>query len=108
MRKIYEENSQLPTAAMACSDLMAIGAMNYLEKMNIKVPDNISIMGFDDIEFATYVKPELSTVRISYYDEGIIAAQTLFSMLEGQGISAGTRYIPHKVIRRQSVRCIAG
>jgi LacI family transcriptional regulator len=108
MRKIYEENSQLPTAAMACSDLMAIGAMNYLEKINIKVPDNISIMGFDDIEFATYVKPELSTVRISYYDEGIIAAQTLFSLLEGQNMSAGTSYIPHKVIRRQSVKCITG
>jgi len=106
MKKIYEENSQLPTAVMACSDLMAIGAMNYLKKMNIKVPDNISIMGFDDIEFATYVKPELSTVRISYYEEGIFAAQTLFSLVEEQEMSIGTRYIPHQIIRRQSVRRI--
>ena len=106
MKKIYEENSQLPTAIMACSDLMAIGAMNYLEKMNIKVPDNISIMGFDDIEFASYVKPELSTVRISYYEEGILASQTLFSLLEAQENSIGTRYIPHQIIRRQSVRRI--
>jgi len=106
MKKIYEENSQLPTAVMACSDLMAIGAMNYLEKMNIKVPDNISIMGFDDIEFASYVKPELSTVRISYYEEGILASQTLFSLLEEQENSIGTRYIPHQIIRRQSVRRI--
>jgi LacI family transcriptional regulator len=106
MRKIYEENSQLPTAVMACSDLMAIGAMNYLEKMNIKVPDNISIMGFDDIEFASYVKPELSTMRISYYEEGIFAAQTLFSLVEEQEISIGTKYTPHQIIRRQSVKSI--
>ena len=103
MKKIYEENSQLPTEVMACSDLMAIGAMNYLEKMNIKVPDNISIMGFDDIEFASYVKPELSTVRISYYEEGVLASQTLFSLLEGQESSIGTRYIPHQIIRRQAL-----
>jgi len=76
--------------------------------MNIKVPDNISIMGFDDIEFATYVKPELSTVRISYYKEGIFAAQTLFSMLEKQEMAIDARYIPHQIIRRQSVRCITG
>jgi LacI family transcriptional regulator len=106
MKKIYEENSQLPTAVMACSDLMAIGAMNYLDKMNVKVPDNISIMGFDDIDFASYIKPELSTVRISYYEEGIFAAQTLFSMVEEQEISIGARYTPHKIIRRQSVKAV--
>jgi len=108
MKKIYEENTQLPTAVLACSDLMAIGAMNYLEKMNVKVPDSISIMGFDDIEFATYLKPELSTVRISYYDEGIFAAQTLFSLVEKMEMAIGIRYVPHQIIRRQSVRCIAG
>jgi len=108
MKKIYEENPQLPTAVLACSDLMAIGAMNYLEKMDVKVPDSISIMGFDDIEFATYLKPELSTVRISYYDEGILAAQTLFSLVENMEMAVGVRYVPHQIIRRQSVRCIAG
>jgi LacI family transcriptional regulator len=91
---------------MACSDLMAIGAMNYLDKVKIKVPNNISIMGFDDIEFASYVKPGLSTVRISYYEEGIFAAQTLFSLVEEQKNFIGTRYIPHQIIRRQSVRCL--
>jgi len=60
-------------------------------------------MGFDDIEFASYVKPELSTVRISYYEEGVLASQTLFSLLEGQESSIGTRYIPHQIIRRQAL-----
>jgi len=108
MRKIFEENATLPpTAVMACSDLMAIGAMNYLDKMNVKIPDFISVMGFDDIEFASYVKPELSTVRISYFDEGAVAALTLFSLMEEEEVPANVRYIPHQIIRRQSVRNIS-
>ena len=106
MKKIYEENSELPTAVMACSDLMAIGAMNYLDSMNSKVPDTISIMGFDDTEVASYVKPKLSTVRISYFEEGAVAVQTLFSLMEGQEILTGTKFVPHQIIRRQSVRSI--
>jgi len=105
MRKIYEENIQLPTAVMACSDLMAIGAMRYLDDTNIKVPDTISIMGFDDIELSSYVKPGLSTVRISYFEEGALAAQVLFSMIEQvMPKPVETQYIPHQIIRRQSVK----
>ena len=108
MQKLYEENTQLPTAVMACSDLMAIGAMRYLEDNNIKVPDTISVMGFDDIELASYVKPGLSTVRISYFDEGALAARMLFSLM-GQETSHmyEPRYFPHQIIRRQSVKNIA-
>lgn len=106
MKNIHEKNNKLPSAVMACSDLMAIGAMNYLESVNIKVPEDISIMGFDDIDFASYVKPQLSTVRISYFEEGALAAETLFSEIEEQEVSKGTRYAPHHIVERQSVRSI--
>jgi LacI family transcriptional regulator len=105
IRKIYEENTVLPTAVMACSDLIAIGAMRCLENLNIKVPDAMSVMGFDDIELASYVNPELSTVRISYFDEGVYAAETLFSLMEHRELSPpSTFYLPHQIIRRKSVR----
>jgi len=117
MKQICEGNSTLPTAVLACSDLMAIGAMNYLDTMNIKIPDAISIMGFDDIELASYIKPKLSTVRVSYFEEGAFAAQALFSLIEKQSkkqeeqeIPAGTallddtRYISHQIIPRQSIK----
>jgi LacI family transcriptional regulator len=107
MKNIHEKNEQLPSAVMACSDLMAIGAMNYLDSVNIKVPDDISIMGFDDIDMASYVKPQLSTIRISYFEEGALAAQTLFSLMNEQEVSAGTKYAPHQIIERQSVRSIS-
>ncbi|MDR2900132.1 MAG: LacI family transcriptional regulator [Treponema sp.] len=106
MQKIHEKNKQLPSAVMVCSDLMAIGAMNYLDTMNIKVPEEISIMGFDDIEMASYVKPQLSTIRIPYFEEGALAARTLFSLMEEEELLLGTQYIPHKIIERQSVRSV--
>lgn len=107
MKKIYEENSELPSAVMICSDLMAIGAMRFLKTSKLKIPDDISIMGFDDSELAMYFTPELSTVRISYFAEGEKAAKELFKLMKGQKYSpAKTYYLPHKIIRRNSVRQI--
>jgi len=105
MKRIYEENRVLPTAVMACSDLMAIGAMKYLENTSLRVPEDISIMGFDDSELALYVTPELSTVRISYYEEGVKAAEELFKLIKKPNNTASkTYYQPHKIIRRNSVK----
>ncbi|MFD2214958.1 LacI family DNA-binding transcriptional regulator [Metabacillus endolithicus] len=107
MKKIYEENSVLPTAVMVCNDIMAIAAIRFLENANMSVPHDISIMGFDDSEYANYFSPELSTVRISYFDEGVKAAKTLFKLIDDQySIIPNTQFISHKIIRRNSVRPI--
>jgi LacI family transcriptional regulator len=104
MKKIYEENSVLPTAVMVCNDVMAFGAIRFLKSANVEVPNDISIMGFDDSEFAKFITPELSTVRISYFDEGVKAATTLFKLMnENEPILPKTQFIPHKIIRRNSV-----
>jgi len=103
MKRIYEENRNLPTAVMVCSDLMAIGAIQCARSLGIEVPEEISIMGFDDSELAMYSTPALSTVRISYQDEGVAAAEELFRRIEGGDRQPTIRYIPHKVIRRSSV-----
>lgn len=107
MRKIYEENSVLPTAVMVCNDVMAIGAIRFLKNANLSVPADISIMGFDDLEFGKYFSPELTTVRISYFDEGLKAIKTLFKLIhQKQQHIPKIQYIPHKIIRRNSVRRI--
>ena len=107
MKRIYEESEQLPTAVMACSDLMAIGAMQSARNLGLSIPEDVSFMGFDDSELARYSTPSLSTVRISYFDEGMLAAQELFRCMEnGQGEKVNKSYIPHKIIRRGSVSCV--
>lgn len=103
MRKIYEENSVLPTAVMVCNDAMAIGAIRFLKTTKVSVPADISIMGFDDLEFGRYFSPELTTVRISYFDEGLRAIKTLFKLIQEQSVPM-TQFIPHKIIRRISVK----
>lgn len=107
MRKIYEENSVLPTAVMVCNDTMAIGAIRFLKSAKVSVPDDISIMGFDDSELGKYFSPELSTVRISYFDEGVKVAKTLFKLINNKNLTIPkTQFIPHKIIRRNSVKKI--
>ena len=108
MRRIYEENAVLPTAVLACSDLMAAGAVSAAESLGLKVPADLSIMGFDDSDLARYLTPALSTVRIPYFEEGRIAGEELFRLIEsGEKANGKLTIIPHKVIRRFSVRDIS-
>lgn len=107
MKKIYEENLELPTAVMVCNDTMAIGAIRFLKSAKVSVPNDISILGFDDSEIGKYFSPELTTVRISYFDEGVIAAKTLFKLIDNKNTTIPkTQFVPHKIIRRNSVRRI--
>ncbi|MFC5404502.1 LacI family DNA-binding transcriptional regulator [Cohnella soli] len=70
------------TAVFCASDLMALGAMRALEKLGRKAPEDISIVGFDDITIASYCSPKLTTVRQDKYELGYQAAQLLIDMLD--------------------------
>ncbi|TVY03245.1 LacI family DNA-binding transcriptional regulator [Cohnella terricola] len=70
------------TAVFCASDLMALGAMRTLEKMGLKVPEDMSVIGFDDITISSYCSPKLTTIRQDKYELGYQAAQLLIDMLE--------------------------
>lgn len=106
MKTLYEENSKLPTAVVTGSDVIAVGAIQYLDSMRVRIPDEISIMGFDDSDFATYFKPELSTVRIPYVDEGEKAARMLIQLINGEQKEPMIEYVPHKIIRRSTTKSL--
>jgi len=107
MRRIYEENAEIPTAILACSDLMAVGAASCAVSMGLRIPEDISIMGFDDSELAMYFQPPLSTVRIPYFEEGKRAVEELLELIEVEKKTTGKLvYVPHKIIRRFSVKDI--
>ncbi len=106
MKKIYEENTQLPTAVLAGNDVMAIGAIQFLLSVNVKVPEEISVIGFDDLEIAEYFQPRLSTVRISYFNEGVKAGEVLMDLIENKEKEPMTHYVGHKIIRRNTVQRI--
>jgi len=87
-----------PEAIFGSNDTAAIRAMEELKLREFKIPDDVSIVGFDDIMSASLVSPKLTTLKIFKYDLGSIAARRLFNLLMGEEkhpvkISLFTQYI---------------
>ncbi|GAA5346782.1 LacI family DNA-binding transcriptional regulator [Planifilum fimeticola] len=80
--KLLAAQDLLPEAIFSANDEMAIGAMEALEERGIKVPQEVAIVGFDDIQLARYVRPALTTVRQPMYDMGSMAASLLFRLFQ--------------------------
>jgi len=84
MRELLESGNPMPTAVFAHNDLMAIGAMSVLEERGIKVPDDISIAGYNDMALTAFLACPLTTVRYPGWDVGHAAADTAIRMLAGE------------------------
>ncbi|MBN2508942.1 MAG: LacI family DNA-binding transcriptional regulator [Spirochaetales bacterium] len=84
----------------AFSDLMAIGAMKVLAEKGIRVPEDIAIVGFDDIEVASYVKPALTSISQHIAEGGKLLAKAITGSLHDKAIS--NVVMPVELIRRES------
>ena len=73
-----------PTAVFCANDLLAVGALKACARAGVRVPDDLSVMGCDDIEAARFITPELSTVTIPARELGARAARMLFRLLNGE------------------------
>ena len=76
------DRPERPTAVFAASDVLAIGALKAAKDRGLKVPRDISIAGHDDIDFAAYTDPPLTTVRVAGYEIGQLAVEVLLSKIE--------------------------
>lgn len=90
------------TAVFCANDLIAIGAMNALKEKGIRIPQDISIVGFDDIYIASLVAPPLTTVRQPSYDIGYLAVETLINILEEKSNQKNKVEIKLELIIRES------
>lgn len=88
------------TAVMAGNDLMAIGALHYAYDRQIAVPRALSIIGFDDITFAQFTQPALTTVAVPRADIGRLAVQSLRSVIDEPGPGVDHQVKTHLVIRQ--------
>ncbi|USB34004.1 LacI family DNA-binding transcriptional regulator [Paenibacillus sp. YPG26] len=82
MRKVLGLE-ELPTAVFAAGDNLAVGAIQAIREQGLRVPEDISIIGFDDIEMAQFLTPALTTIRQDTYLLGSRAADMLISTIEG-------------------------
>jgi LacI family repressor for deo operon, udp, cdd, tsx, nupC, and nupG len=91
--------SDWPTAVFCTSDEMAIGLMRTLFSAGLKVPDDISVAGFDDIEFAAVAEPSLTTIHQPRRELGQAAASALIDLLQGRPSPKRIRLETELVIR---------
>lgn len=95
--------SNRPTAIFACNDLMALGALGAIYKAGLRVPDDIAIVGFDDIALASYTSPPLTTIQQPKYEMGKLAAQILIDRITTKKKNMAQRHLlPTQLIVRES------
>jgi len=103
-KKLLERGAPF-TALFAYNDISAIGAIRAFREAGLEVPEDISVVGFDDIQSAAYNSPSLTTVRQPMIRMGTIAAQTLLDRLEGRtDFPAEIAIAPELVVRESTAK----
>jgi LacI family transcriptional regulator len=97
------KSDTLPTAVFVAGDNLAVGAIGAIKAHGLSVPEDISVIGFDDIEMAKYLTPALTTVRQDTYVLGKRAADMLIYSIEG-GTEVQMAVIPVELVIRDSCR----
>jgi LacI family transcriptional regulator len=95
----------IPEAVFAANDQMAIGAMAAIHENGLRVPADIALAGFDDIEPARYLQPPLTTVHQEMVGQGQLAVQMLLARIQGSQDPPETRVIPTELAIRRSCGC---
>jgi len=92
----------LPTVIFCGSDLIAMGAMNALEEAGVRIPQDVSVIGIDDISFAFLARPPLTTIRVPRERLGTIAFQALDKMLKLKRRKGADYYLETELVIRKS------
>lgn len=92
-----------PSAVFAANDLMAIGLILGLINLGLKIPEDISVIGCDDIPLASLIKPRLTTIKIPLYEIGRRAMETLLGLVEdGQELTGQSSFLGSELVIRDS------
>ena len=106
MARFLERNPQLPTAYFADNDIIALGAMKALKEAGCRIPEDISIIGFDDLPFCEISSPPLSTIRVFKQEMGQMAVKRLLDKIKSQSKIVSKIQIGTEYIERESVKAL--
>lgn len=96
------EDKKVPSAIVATTDTMAVGAINCLIDSGLKVPEDVSVAGFYDTKIAELYRPQLTTIHQPIYDIGAVAIRLLIKQINGEQKDTTHFYLPHTLIERDS------
>jgi DNA-binding LacI/PurR family transcriptional regulator len=120
MRRILAGGRKIPAALFADNDIIAVGAMKAIKEFGLRIPEDISVIGFDDMPYCELADPPLSTVRVSKQYMGRLAVRRLVEKIESHEskadyvkIEVGTQLVLRKSVsnqRRKTLKqeCTAG
>jgi len=96
---------EVPSAVFVCNDLMCIGALSAAHQAGVRVPQDISLIGFDDIELARFASPALSTIAQPKHRIGIAAVDMVLERIQGDRVQARQVILqPELIVRNSTAR----
>ena len=104
--RIWERSIPKPTAAFFSSDELAAGAARYMYEHNIRIPEDLSVMGYEDSSFAEFMTPPLTTVRRNKDLLGHEAFRLLWSRIENPNLPPRVSIVPYSIVERSSTRSL--
>ena len=100
-KKIFSKNKNI-SAVFACNDAMAIGTLRYLKDNGYKIPEDVSVIGFDDVEADLMFSPPLSTIRVPKIEMGVEALKLMVNTLKNKKSLSKKVLVPVELIVRES------
>ena len=90
-----------PDAIFGASDLIALGAMKAADELGLRIPDDLALVGFDDTEFSSNPRINLTTVSQRKYEMGRLGVQVITDIIEGTETNYTNRIVldPHLIVR---------
>jgi len=92
-KSFFTSQADCPSAVFCYNDLVAIGLINALTELGFSVPDDISVIGFDNIDYGAHFRIPLTTVYVPAYEIGKIAAEMVIEQISGQGNTKNRKQI---------------
>ncbi len=97
-------SSDKADAVFAANDRMALGALLYFRENSIRVPEDVSLAGYDDNFFSEFLSPPLTSVKLPMSEIGTIAMESLISMIENRERKGINMILPSRLVKRDSCR----
>ena len=108
MLELLKKKPELPTAFFADNDMIALGAMKALTESGIRIPEDVSIIGFDDLPYSEISSPRLTTIHVSKQEMGQEAVRRMKGLILAEGAAKLKIQVCTEFIERDSVRDING
>jgi LacI family transcriptional regulator len=103
IQKLMEQGGR-PTAIFCANDAMAIGCMQVLKQREMKIPDDVAVVGFDDIETSSHIEPRLTTVKVFKEEMGALAVRTIIEAVKSKSRTVVNTYVPVELVIRESTQ----